>query len=263
MRMGEVRKEKNMIKTQQKIWYENELFWQTFGPELFNDNVLERTGREVDQFISLLGLNGGEKILDLCCGIGRHSLELARRGFDVTGLDTTVLYLEQARERAEIENLDVDFVQGDMRRFCALSEFDVVINMYTAFGYFEDPTDDKRVLLNIFTSLKPGGKLLLETMSKEILARIFVPRDWHETKGGGLFLREHRVEQNFSWVHNKWQLIKGADRAEYEFGHRLYSAAELADLAKRCRFAKVDVYGSLDAKPYDHEAERLALIAIK
>jgi 2-polyprenyl-3-methyl-5-hydroxy-6-metoxy-1,4-benzoquinol methylase len=168
------------------IWYEDDLFWQTFESVLFNAKKLESAAQEIDRVVELLSLQPGDKVLDLCCGIGRHSLELARRGFEVTGLDLTQSYLERARTDAENQNLEVGFVLCDARRFCALEEFDAVINMYTAFGYFEEPSDDKRVLLNVYASLRPGGKLLIETMSKEVLARIFQPRQWHEYDGRNL-----------------------------------------------------------------------------
>ena len=196
-----------MLKAKEKTWYEDDMFWETFGPELFTEEKIEAARQEVDEVAALLGLTTDEKILDLCCGIGRHSLELARRGFEVTGFDRTESYLERASQQAQSEGLDVDFVQGDMRKFCALDEFDAVINMYTAFGYFEDPADDRRVLLNVHASLKSGGKLLIDLMGKEVLTRILKPRDWHETNGG-LLLYERDLNADWSWINVRWILVK-------------------------------------------------------
>jgi len=251
-----------MTSVKEITWHENDLFWETFGPEMFNTEKLESASTEVDQIIELLSLQPGARVLDLCCGIGRHSLELARRGFKVSGFDRTASYLEQARQQAEAEGLVVDFVQGDMRRFCALEEFDAVINMYTAFGYFEEPADDKRVLLNAFASLKKGGKLLIDVMGKEVLARIFQSRDWHENNGTK-FLRESKVAQDWSWVENRWILLNGNEQKEYKFGHRVYSAVELSNLLRKTGFAKVEVFGDLAGAAYDHQAERLVVIAEK
>jgi hypothetical protein len=149
-----------------------------------------------------------------------------------------------------------------MRRFCALNAFDAVINLYTAFGYFEEQADDKRVLLNAFASLKKGGKLLIQTMSKEVLARIFQPRDWHETDGVK-FLRESKVTQDWSWVENRWIFLNGEGQKEFKFSHRLYSAVELTDLLKKTGFRKVNAYGDLTGVPYDHEAKYLIIVAEK
>ena len=243
-------------------WYENDLFWETFRAELFSAERLSATPQEVDQLVELLQLQPRAKVLDLCCGVGRHSLELARRGYAVTGFDRMASFLEQARAAAQAEGLGVDFVQGDIRRFCALEEFDVVVNLYTSFGYFEDADDDKRVLLNAYASLKRGGKLLVEMMGKEVLARIFQPRDWHE-RNGSLFLREVEVAQDWSWIENRWVLFENGERKEFTFGHRVYSAVELTSLLKRCGFVQVEVFGSLAGAPYDHQAQRLVAVAVK
>jgi len=247
---------------ERKVWYEDDLFWQTFESGMFTAERLEAAPQEVDQLIELLGLQPGDKILDLCCGIGRHSLELARRAYEVTGLDRTAYYLEQARKKAESENLKVDFVLGDARRFCAIEEFDAVINMFTSFGYFEDACDDKRVLLNAYASLKRGGKLLIEMVGKEILARIFQKRDWHE-RDGRIFLRETEATRDWSWIKNRWILLEDGRQQEFSFGHRVYSAVELTGLLKRCGFSQTKVFGDLKGSTYDHQAQRLVTIAVK
>jgi len=210
----------------------------------------------------LLQLQAGAKVLDLCCGIGRHSLELARRGFEVTGLDRTKSYIERARTEAKNENLKVDFVLCDARRFCAIEEFDAVINMYTAFGYFVEPSDDKRVLLNAYASLRPGGKLLIETMSKEVLARIFQPRQWQESNGR-ILLQQRQLSDDWSWIDNCWILLENGRQKEFTFSHRLYCAAELKNLFRQCGFKSVEAFGDLTGAAYDHQAKGLVVLGIK
>jgi SAM-dependent methyltransferase len=252
-----------LIKTREKThWYEDDSFWEAFCGELFSSERLAGTPQEVDQLIELLQLQPGAKVLDLCCGVGRHSLELARRGFEVTGLDRTAEFLDQARRGADAEGLHVDFVQADMRRFCALEEFDAVVNLFTSFGYFEDPYDDKRVVLNAYASLKRGGKLLIELIGKEILARKFQARDWLE-HDGRIVLQERQVSDGWSWMKNRWILFENGQQKEFTFGHRVYSATELTDLLKRCGFAKVKVFGNLAGAPYNDQAQRLVTVAIK
>jgi SAM-dependent methyltransferase len=251
------------METREKtIWYEDDLFWQAFESVLFNTKKLESAAQEVDLVVELLRLEPGDKVLDLCCGIGRHSLELARRGFEVTGLDRTQSYIERARTKAQNENLKVDFVLCDARKFCAIEEFDAVINMYTAFGYFEEPSDDKRVILNVYASLRPGGKLLIETMSKEVLARIFQPRDWHESDGR-ILLQQSQLSNDWSWIDNRWILLEDGRQKEFCFGHRVYSAVELTGLLKRCGFSEVKVFGELTGAAYDHQAKGLIVVGMK
>jgi len=245
-----------------KPWYENEEFWQVFGPELFDKRHMDCAGEEVEQIAKLLCLTPMAKVLDLCCGIGRHSLELARRGYQVVGVDLTEEYLAKARKQAKSEGLNVEFVRNDMRRFCQIDAFDAIINMYTAFGYFEQIEDDKRVLINAIGSLRKGGKLIIDIIGKEVIARIWNPRDWHEVDGK-IWLRESKISRNWSWCENKWMMLENGNLRKFEFGHRIYSANELTILLKDCGFNSVDIYGDLAGAEYDHNAKRLIAVARK
>ncbi len=251
-----------MEEKQNKIWYEDESFWKAFEPTLFNQERLDVTAEEIDHIVKLLALEKGAKILDLCCGIGRHSLELARRGYQVVGVDLTEEYLASARRQAENENLDVKFVRNDMRRFCQIESFDAVINMFTAFGYFEVQAENKRVLVNTYCSLRKGGALILDMIGKEVLARIYQERDWHEDDGR-IFLRECKMKQNWSWADNRWIVLENGKIREFKFGHRIYSAVEIADLLKECGFSSVSIYGDLEGADYDNNAKRLIAVARK
>ncbi|MFH1652210.1 MAG: class I SAM-dependent methyltransferase, partial [Chloroflexota bacterium] len=207
-------------------WHEDDSFWEDWGPVMFPRRIWEGTPLEVDGIISLLGISPGMHILDLGCGPGRHSLELARRGFRVTGVDRTRVYLDEASQRAAVAGLDIEFVHEDMRSFYREGVFDAAINMLTSFSYFEDPEEDRQVVANVYRSLKPGGVFLLETNGKEVLARIFQERSWDE-EDGILWLQERRVSQNWGWMENRWIMIKGDTRIEGNISHRLYAATEM------------------------------------
>jgi len=245
-----------------KPWHEQDAFWETVAPVLFVQRRWSDAPAEVEQVVYLLGLGSGARILDLCCGMGRHSLELARRGFQVTGVDRTRLYLDRASEQAESEGLKIEFVRSDMRTFCRPDAFDAVVNMFTSFGYFEDPEDDRQVAMNMYRSLKPGGAFLIDMMGKEVLARIFRERDWYE-EDGVLVLQERKVTKNWSWMENHWVMFKDNHRAELNLSHRIYSAVELASLLTGCGFRHVDAYGDLEGNAYDHLARRLVVVARK
>jgi SAM-dependent methyltransferase len=227
--------------------------------------------------LKLLEVKPGARILDLCCGPGRHSLELARRGCRVTGVDRTALYLKKARAAARREKLDIEFVLKDMRRFRRPGAFDGAINLFTSFGYFRSPADDCRVVANLLHSLRPGGRLVMEMAGREVLARKFSERAWSE-QDGALLLEERKMTQDWSWIENRWIVIKGARKAmgqsagrdrprlsaqEFRFGLRIYSARELRTLLESVGFERVRCYGSLRGTPYDHTAERLVVVARK
>ena len=241
-------------------WHERDSFWETAGPVLFTEGRWENAPAEVEAMVALLGLPPGAKVLDLCCGVGRHSLELARRAFQVTGLDRTAAYLQEARGRASEEGLEIEFIQEDMRTFDRPDVFGAVINYFTSFGYFESEEDDRRVVENAFSSLRSGGVLLMDMMGKEILARIFSDRGWRE-EDGMLILEDREVAPDWSTVYNRWIILKDRGRREVTVTTRLYSAAELSSLLKECGFGRVEVYGDLSGAPYDMQAKRLVVVA--
>ena len=243
-------------------WYNQDDFWTTFESLLFNQKRLADSALQVDQIIKLLQIEQGEKILDLCCGIGRHSLEFARRGFDVTGVDRTTFYLDKAQNQSKAEDLNIEFVNEDMRNFCLADTFDVVINMFTSFGYFEKVEDDRRVVENVYRSLKSGGKFLIEIMGKELITRDFRERDWNEINGF-IILEERRLLNNWDKIENRWIILKDNQQIEYKFVLRLYSAKELTSLLTQCGFSDIEVYGSLAGIDYDHNAKRLVVLARK
>ncbi|MBN1551870.1 class I SAM-dependent methyltransferase [bacterium] len=245
-----------------KSWHDDDEFWTTFAPKLFDGLRLEKTPDETDAILSLLNIQAPADMLDLCCGQGRISLELARRGFRVTGVDRTVPYIASARKEAINNALDVSFVVGDMRTYRQYNAFDGIINVFTSFGYFRSEEQNKAVLDNIYACLKPGGKLLMDLIGKEILARIFRSRDWIEEQEQ-IFLEERRIAEDWSWIENRWIVIKGNVRKEYTLSHRIYSAVELKGLLAICGFVDIEVFGSFQSEPYDDKAKRLVVIARK
>jgi SAM-dependent methyltransferase len=244
-------------------WFENERFWAVFAPVLFGEQRLAITPEQTDRLVDLLEIRPGATVLDLCCGPGRHSIELAHRGCRVTGVDRQSDYVARAQARAAAEGAQVEFVIEDMRRFVRPGAFDAVINMFTSFGYFEDPADDRLVLEHAFTSLKPGGRILLELVGREVLARVFRERDWSQEEDGSIFLQERRLAPDWGWIDNRWILIRDGRSEEFRFGHRLYTGTELAALLRACGFADAQVFGSLAGVPYDQQAGRLVVRARK
>ena len=247
-------------------WYDDDSFWETFQNYMFDPRRLGLAVAEVDQMIALLGLQSlqsGAGVLDLCSGIGRHSIEFARRGFKVTGVDRTLPYLDQARASASKENLEIEFVRSDMREFSRPAAFEAALNFFTAFGYFENPADDARVARNLFDSLKPGGRLIVDMNGKEIMARKFRERDWGTREDGAIVLEERRVLDGWKRVESRWTWIRGSERRSSTLVVRLYSGVELESLLREVGFREVSLYGSLSATPYDQNAQRLVAVATK
>lgn len=245
-----------------KLWHEDDDFWVDMAPFMFHEARMEEAVVQVEQLISLLQLAPGSMVLDCPCGPGRHTLELARRGYRVTGVDRTVAYLNEARQRAEAENLALELLQGDMRQFSRPETFDAVLSLFTSFGYFEDPAENLGVLENYYQSLNADGVLLLEMSGKEILARSYQERDWQEREGTFL-LEERKLANSWSQMRSRWLLVKDGTVKEKRFSHWIYSAAELRELLTASGFDRIDFFGDLEGTAYDHEARRLVAVAHK
>lgn len=243
-------------------WHEDEEFWEAFREFVFPPEKVEEAAEQVDRLLGLLDLEPGAAVLDVPCGVGRHAVEFADRGFQVTAVDATATYLETARERARDADVEVEFVHGDMREFRRVESFDAVVNLYTSFGYFEDRADDERVARNVYESLTPGGTLVVSLTSKEVLAGTFRERTWDE-RDGAYVLQEHAVEDDWSWMENRWIVVADGEVREFTVSHRLYSAFELSELLERVGFGDVTAYGDLEGSDYDEDAERLVVVARK
>lgn len=244
-------------------WHDNAEFWAGTGPYIFRELIRGKAAQEVERLVELISLPRGARVLDMPCGVGRHSIELARRGFVVTGVDRTEPYLAECRATAAREGLNAEWVQGDMREFQRAGAFDAAINMYTSIGYFEDQDEDRRVVAGMFESLKPGGRVVFELMGKEILSRTFRASDWHEEPDGTIVLEQRSLSRDWSWIENRWVFTKDGKTKEMSFSHRLYDGPQLVTLLEEAGFVDVKAYGSLAGAPYDDDAERLVVVGRK
>lgn len=243
-------------------WFDDDTFWRAVYPFLMTEERMEGAADEVDSALSLVGFEGGD-VLDLCCGAGRHSVELARQGLTVVGVDRSPFLLEKARALAVDHGVEVEWVEADMRDFVRPDSFDLVLNMFTSFGYFEDAADDIRVLQNVFKSLREGGKLLVDVAGKELVAAVFQQTTSDESPDGGLLVRRHAIVDNWCRIRNDWVVVRNGEASTFSFHLRLYSARELEDALSRAGFRYVRVFGDLRGGEYGPKAERLLAVAVK
>ncbi len=245
-----------------KNWHEQERFWVELSPLFFTEESWTSAINEVDAIERLLRLSTKDRVLDLGCGPGRHAINFAKKGYNVTGIDTTKVFIEEAKKRAEKEKLNINFIIEDMRNFVDKESYDVVVNLFTTFGYFEKIEDDIKVLDNVYASLKPGGRLLIEMEGKEVIAHIFQKKDWVEENGIYL-LQKRKLTDNMSMMESRWILIKENSKHIFDITQRLYSAFEIYSMIKDRGFKDVDIYGGLSFEPYDIYARKLVVVAVK
>ena len=244
-------------------WFADESFWRDLYPFLFPDTRFAAAVEETDKLLALTKFSGG-RILDLCCGPGRHCIELARRGFKVTGVDRSPFLLSIAKARAEAAGVQVEWVHEDMRSFIRRSAFDLVLNLFTAFGYFEKAAEDEKVLSNIHESLVHGGQCVIDVKGKESLARGFMPTASDRTPdGSATLIQRHEVVDDWTRIRNEWILIKGDDIKTFRFLLNIYSGGELRHILHHAGFHHVHLYGDLDGHAYGLDARRLIAVARK
>ncbi|MBH1937701.1 class I SAM-dependent methyltransferase [Streptomyces sp. AV19] len=241
--------------------FQDDDFWTEFYDFLFPEQRYEQA-EELLGTSPLLSFPPGARVLDLCCGPGVFSVPLALRGFDVTGVDRSPALLDRARKRSADAGATVRYVRADMREYAPPGEFDVVLNMFTSFGYFEDPADNARALRAMYTSLAPGGTLVLDLAGKELLARKVTPPKVVR-KGDDLLVQTDTVLDDWARLRSDWVLVRGDRVTRASLVWFVYSAVELRRMAAEAGFEHVDIHGGFDGRPYDQDAERLILRAVR
>jgi len=246
----------------ERPWYDgffDDDYLRIFSPELPE----ERTAAEVNAVVARLGLAPGGRLLDLCCGQGRHAVPLARLGYRVAGLDLSRPLLAQAATQAAASGEPVGLVQADMRRLpFADASFDAVLNLFNAFGYLEDEAADQLVLAEVARVLAPGGRLLQELANREALVR-----GWHDSQvqrtGDGLVvLHERTLDLRASRELVRYTLLHpDGRRSTREHAIRLYTMAELEVMLGRAGLELLEVSGDLDGGPLELDSSFLVTLS--
>jgi SAM-dependent methyltransferase len=250
---------KVMVRPWYKIFYADKDFLDFVG---FGDE--EATRREVEFIVRVLGLAKGLRILDLCCGYGRHSIELAKLGYSVVGLDLSDLYLRLGRERAKKEGVNVKFVRQDMREPFPHGKFDAVISMFTSFGFFEDE-DNMQVLKNVAAALKTGGKFLLDVENKYYFIINNVLKEgktWFDYDGKIVLIKNFydvKEEREIMTV----KIIKSGNVKESGYNIRLYGYPEILKMLHNVGLKPQKLFGDYDSSEFQLTSRRMIILANK
>jgi 2-polyprenyl-3-methyl-5-hydroxy-6-metoxy-1,4-benzoquinol methylase len=242
-------------------WYETffDEHWLAISSQTHSP---EKSAAEVEFLIAELGLETGQRVLDLPCGHGRHSIELARRGLRVVGVDLNEAPLELARAAARDAGVQLDLRRVDMREIEFREEFDAVLNMWTSFGYFPTEAEDKLVLERAWRALRPGGALVIETINLHGVLRRFEPRAWHELGDGRLLLEERTFDPWTGRMHSSWTLVeRSGERIAMAFANRAYTLVELAKMLADVGFDVDHAWGDFRGSDYAVDSRRMIVLA--
>ncbi|MGH7690406.1 MAG: class I SAM-dependent methyltransferase, partial [Gemmatimonadaceae bacterium] len=220
---------------------------------------LARAEREVAFVQHTLDLHPGDRLLDLCCGQGRHAVLLASRGLRVTGQDLNAEYLRMAGRAAAAQHVELETVCRDMREIPFERQFDAVVNLFSAFGYLESEAEDRKVLVQIAKALKPGGRVLLDLVNREwVIANPF-PNEWHTDDRGRVYLEHREVDLLRSRNHVTFTIVEPDGTRRESVGHhfRLYTLTEMHAMLASAGLEFMAVYGDFDGTPYAAAARRM------
>jgi ubiquinone/menaquinone biosynthesis C-methylase UbiE len=228
------------------------------------------TDKEVARVIKATRTRPPSHVLDLACGVGRHSLAFARRGFAVTGLDYSSAYLRQARAASRKAKLPVSFVQGDMRHLrehFAPKKFGLVVSLFNSFGYFAERRDDMRMLREIFRVLQPGGALVLNTLhASGVAARLKKPlQKGSEPLPKVFMIDKARYDKRKQETFCEWTIIDTRrPRARIwrqAFRQNVYSHAEMKRMLRAAGFRVEAVWGMLSGGRFEPMSWHQTIVA--
>ncbi len=225
----------------------------------------QRDEREAEQVVDLIERlvrpAPGSEILDVGCGRGRHTRVLARRGYRVTGIDVAERALRIARERAEAEGLHhVRFLRHDMREPLCRECFDGVVNLFTAFGFFENDTDHLLALQAMAMALRPGGWLVQDFLNAAYVQRHLVPRDRFQLDGVEV-VQERWIEDGR--VNKRIRLRRANTEQVFYESVRLLCLQDFQRLYRAVGLKLQAMLGDYDGRPFTPESPRLILYARK
>jgi cyclopropane fatty-acyl-phospholipid synthase-like methyltransferase len=244
---------------------EDKEWWETFFPAWAEvqrqSKSAEETRAEADCIENLLQLPVQATVLDVPCGEGRLSLQLAALGFRVTGVDITLPLLEDARRKAAESRLEVTWEHRDMRDLPWQAAFDGAFCYWGSFGYF-DEAGNAAFLHAVARALKPGARFLVETHTVETLLHRFQERSWQRV-GETLMVQARRYDHVRGRIDEEWTFIRAGESVERHSSIRIYTYRELCRLLEEAGFTACEGYDGASEAPFRLGARRLVLVATK
>lgn len=222
----------------------------------------EHTRIEVDFLEKSLRLTPQCKVLDVPCGGGRHSHELAARGVHVTAVDLSSEFLNTARSRGAEQSLQIEWEQREMRDLPWQGEFDAAFCLGNSFGYLDDQ-GNANFLKAVARTLKPTGRFALDigTLAESIMPNL-EPRHWYEA-GDILMLIENHYDHARGRLNTDYTFIRDGVQEKRSSSHRVYTYRELRSLLDEAGFEDVEAYRSTEQEPFQFGAQRLLMTAVK
>ncbi len=240
-------------------------FKEWFNTSEYLDVYKHRNENEAEDHIKFIlnnvSLKSGAKVLDMACGAGRHGIILARKNFNVTAVDLSENLLSVAKQSALEENLSIRFIHSDIRNFNPDEKYDLILNLFTSFGYFETDEENFSVLQKAYNLLTNDGYFVLDYFNTEFLKNHLVGYS-DETINDERIIQERKIENDR--VVKKITITKNDDSNEFFESVKMYSYDDLTKELRNIGFDIYKTYGDFSNNKFDSiSSPRLILICKK
>ena len=237
-------------------WFESEEYLKVYK---------HRDEREalqlVESIISITNIKNKSKILDLACGAGRHSIEFAKKGFFLTAVDLSENLLNNAKVNAQNAEVDIDFIRADIRDFYIDDKFDLVLNLFTSFGYFESDEENFKVFKSAYDHLNENGFFIFDYFNKKYLEENLITNSSLRIEDGEI-IQKRRIEKGR--VIKDIIIKKNGNEKYFKESVKIYSLDEIKSKLELTKFNIKDIYGSFDRSKFDESlSNRIIIIAQK
>lgn len=238
-----------------KDWFSSEEYFNVYNHRDLSDARLlgELILRE-----TRLEKNG--LILDAACGFGRHALFFASKGYDVVGFDLSKLFLDRARKEAAESNLNIKLIRADIRRICFKARFDIILNLFTSFGYFESDDENFSFLERSYDFLKTGGWYVFDYLNKTYLENNLEEKTVRKINGA-IITEKRRIGKDR--VIKEIIIDYGGNRKTFYESVKLYDSKTLQKKFEQIGYKLVNLYGDYNGNSYAEDTPRLIMFLKK
>ncbi|GAB1349733.1 class I SAM-dependent methyltransferase [Ignavibacteriales bacterium] len=235
-----------LVETEREIWFQN---W--FESEHYLKLYRHRDKNDALKLANLVknqlpGHRCGS-VLDLACGSGRHSIEFAKRGYKVTGFDLSNQLLRIAQLESQKLELNLKFVRGDIRSLPFKPEFDLVLNIFTSWGYFESDEENCMALKNAYNLKKEGGKFIFDFFNSDSLVNNLKP--FSDNIINGIRYIENRSVENGRVVKNI-KIVEGEITYRFKESVRLFTPDEIYTMLEEFGAKNISLFGDYDGSSF-------------
>jgi cyclopropane fatty-acyl-phospholipid synthase-like methyltransferase len=242
-----------------------EWFEEWFNTEEYLEVYSHRNEKDAGTLVNLIlkkvKLQPNAKVLDMACGAGRHAILFAEKGFNVTAVDLSNNLLKVAEKAAVKAEVEINFVKEDLRKFRIEQNFDLIVNLFTSFGYFQKDEDNFKLFKNVYQHLNKNGYFVLDYFNENYLRKNLISKS--ETKiNDTLLIQERRIEGER--IVKEITLANNGTEKRFFESVRMYGKAELIKNLKSLGFTIKKVFGDFTGEEFDLETSpRIIIIALK